>query len=464
MAENRKNTPVKTRYCPSPTGLMHLGNVRTALFNALFAKNQSGTFLLRIEDTDQERSDSRYTEIIQKDLHWLGLAWDEGPYYQSQRQTIYNDCYQRLQDTGLAYPCFCSEEQLALTRKIQRSSGKPPRYPGTCRSLSSKEIAEKMAEDIKPTLRFRVPEEERIEFDDLVHGRQTFYSGDIGDFIIRRADGTPPFMFCNAVDDALMGVTHALRGEDHLTNTPRQIMLLQALKLPVPTYAHIALIIGPDGSPLSKRHGSRSVEELRQAGYLPEAIVNYLARLGHYYGHDEFLSVAELAAEFKIEALNKSPAKFNPEQLQYWQKAAVMHLNTAAIWEWLGAEVRLSVPEHLREEFLQMIKPNVCYPSDVRYWIKIVFGNDLTMNEKNAAILKNAGADYFRVAVSALQQHGTNLEAITQHLREVLNLSGKSLYLPLRVAITGKIHGPELAQIIKLMKKSEVRRRLEMAI
>src|SRR3990167_7034335 len=312
--------PVKARFCPSPTGLVHMGNIRTALFNALFVKGHHGIFLLRIEDTDKERSKAEYTTYLQEDLNWLGLEWNEGPgvggkngpYQQSERQAIYDKYYQELESQGLAYPCFCREEQLTLIRKIQRSQGKPPRYPGTCRHLTKEQVETKFREGEKAALRFKVDDETVVTFTDLVKGKQTFYGHDIGDFIIRRTDGTPPFMFCNAIDDATMGVNHVLRGEDHLTNTPRQIMMLEALHLPVPHYAHISLIIGGDGAPLSKRTGSRSVQELRAEGFHPIAIDNYLARLGHHYEEEtKLMSLDELAATFKIESLGSAPARFD---------------------------------------------------------------------------------------------------------------------------------------------------------
>ena len=264
-----KKIHLKTRFCPSPTGFLHLGNMRTALFNALFAKNQQGTFLLRIEDTDKTRSEERYTDALCADLKWLGLQWNEGPgcdsaagpYWQSQRQTVYDTYYQQLEAGNWVYPCFCTEQQLALARKLHISSGKPPRYTGICRNLTPEMVQEKCAQGLKPTLRFRVPLDQETVFHDLVRGDQRCNHHDMGDFIIRRADGTPPFMYCNAIDDALMGVTHALRGEDHLTNTPRQIMILKALNLPIPTYGHISLIVGADGTPLSKRNGSRASYE-----------------------------------------------------------------------------------------------------------------------------------------------------------------------------------------------------------
>ena len=380
---------LKTRFCPSPTGLLHLGNLRTALFSALLAKSRNGCFLLRIEDTDQQRSEEQYTIQLEKDLLWLGLDWQEGPghdmgkgpYYQSMRSAIYDDYYQRLEAMGAAYPCFCSEEELALARKIQRSSGKPPRYPGTCQNLTQEQIEAKLAQGLKPTLRFRVPLHQETRFTDLVRGEQCFKSEDLGDFIIRRADGTAPFLYCNAIDDALMEVTHVLRGEDHVANTPRQILILETLGLPVAEYGHISLILAPDGTLLSKRHGSRSLVELRSEGYLPLAIINYLARLGHYYGHDELLSIDELAAQFKLASLSKSPAKYNPAQLLFWQKKAVDHLSTEEMWSWLGIEFFSSLPENQRDLFIEVIKPNIIFPADAYRWAKIIFDDEITVRD-----------------------------------------------------------------------------------
>lgn len=462
----------KTRFCPSPTGLIHLGNTRTALFNYLLAVAEEGEFLLRIEDTDRERSEERFTQALMSDLRWLGLQWqegpeceaDKGPYYQSQRQAIYDNYYTVLQDKGLAYPCFCSAEQLALTRKIQRSQGKPPRYPGTCRSLSADEIAEKIAAGMQATLRFRVPEHAVVKFNDLVRGHQRFQTDDLGDFIIRRTDATAPFMYCNAIDDALMQVTHALRGEDHLTNTPRQILILEALDLPIPIYGHISLIVGPDGSPLSKRHGSRSVQELREQGYLASAVVNYLARLGHYFGHDDYQTNDELAKAFDSAALSKSPAKYNAEQLLYWQKEAVSRLDGDALLNWLGDAIISSIPDAMRQKFLDAIQPNIVFPADVTHWVDIVFHGALNPDKTSKSILQQAGPDYFLTAVEAVNQHGVDIKAITQLLKERLGVKGKKLFMPLRIAITGEQHGPELGKILQLMDVHEIKRRLESAV
>lgn len=459
---------VKTRFCPSPTGLIHLGNARTALFSALFAKKMNGIFLLRIEDTDQERSKESYTEILMEDLRWLHLHWQEGPdrdgghgpYYQSKRQAIYDDYYERLEMAGMAYPCFCSEAELALTRKIQRASGKPPRYPGTCRDLSMDTVRAKLADGLKPTLRFKVLDDDDIVYDDFVRGPQKFNSDDIGDFIIRRANGTPPFMFCNAIDDALMGVTHVMRGEDHITNTPRQLLILQALGLTAPQYGHISLITADDGSPLSKRNGSRSIEALRLDGYLFEAVINYLARLGHYYGHDELLSLDQLSKQFTLEGLSKSPAKFNPQQLNYWQKQAIAAIETHVLWDWLQHADQQLVPEAHRDQFLALIKPNIQRPSDLTHWVQVVFGKLPTLDEACQTILAQAGEAYFDAALNAVAQFDRDLKKITQHISDVVGLKGKQLYQPLRIALTSELHGPELAHVLLMMELDAIKQRL----
>ena len=428
-------------------------------------------FLLRIEDTDRERSDDRYTKALMEDLLWLGLPWKEGPnhdlgngpYHQSKREAIYDDYYQRLETADMAYPCFCSEEELALQRKIQRSSGRPPRYPGTCRHLTSEQREEKLSQGLKPTLRFAVPQNEVIEFDDLVRGKQTFDSNDIGDFIIRRANGTPPFLFCNAMDDALMGVTHALRGEDHIMNTPRQIMVLSALGLEGPMYGHIALIVGPDGSPLSKRHGSRSIEELRNEGYLSNAIVNYISRLGYYYGHDNLSSLDQLAEQFKIEALVKSPAKFNLEQLHYWQKHAVADLDARGFWLWTGGALENQVPEVQRDLFVETVRSNVIFPSDVVHWVQVLCSSNFVLSQEKRVLLGDVPPNYFSEALNFLKANGCDYASLVSHLKSTLNIKGKVLFMPLRIALTGESHGPELVKIMELLGVDEVMRRLENA-
>lgn len=462
---------IKTRFCPSPTGRIHLGNVRTALFNDLYAEKMHGCFLLRIEDTDPSRSTEAYAQHLQTDLQWLGLQWHEGPtiggehgpYWQSQRQSIYDHYYQRLVEKQLAYPCFCSDQQLALMRKVQRASGKPPRYAGTCRQLTPEQVQEKLAAGLKPTLRFRIPRQTMIEFHDHVKGLQRFNSDDIGDFIIRRADGSAPFMYCNAVDDALMGVTHVIRGEDHLTNTPRQVLIFQALGFPIPEYAHISLILANDGSPLSKRHGSRNIEELRTMGFLPKAINNYLARLGHYYASNELMTLTELANGFELTQLSGAPARFDYEQLLYWQKQALAELEPEAFWTWLEAHMDVELEATDRLLFIDAVRSNIAFPHEGVKWAKILLSETLVLSEVHLPSLKMAPPDFFHAALSAVELHGLDYTAIVHVLKTSLNVKGKPLFLPLRVALTGEEHGPEMAKILPLIGMKQVRQRLQQA-
>ncbi len=461
----------KTRFCPSPTGYIHLGNARTALFSWLLQHHSQGHFLLRIEDTDQERSQVIYSNALQVDLNWMGLHWDEGPgcdqgrgpYFQSERQPIYDQYYATLETQGLAYTCFCKEDELALQRKLQLSQGKPPRYSGTCRNLSKEEIQTRLAQGEKAVLRFVVADDGIIEYTDFVRGKQRFLTADIGDFIIRRSDGTSPFMYCNAIDDALMQVTHVVRGEDHIANTPRQRLILAALNLPIPEYGHISLIMGPDGTPLSKRNGSHSIQDLRVAGYLPIAINNYLARLGHYYGHDQFLSLAELAAEFKLESLSKSPAKFNADQLEYWQKEALLRLSSADFWQWLPEMVQEEVPSHDQEAFLDLIRSNVHLPKDAEYWLAVVYHQLPAFTKEQQALLKQATPAYFDTAIHVIERIGLDYAVIIDDIKQKLALKGRALFMPLRIALSGVEHGPELAKLLKLLPLPVVLQRLEEA-
>jgi glutamyl-tRNA synthetase len=308
---------ITTRFAPSPTGELHLGNARTALFSWLFARHHGGRFILRIEDTDTERSKEFYTAALMDDLRWMGLAWDAGPdsaakdgaageYYQSRRGPIYARHSAALDARGFTYPCYCTPLELELSRKAQLAAGRPPRYAGTCRELSPEARVRKSAQGISPTTRFRVPTGKVVEFDDMVHGPQRFATDDIGDFILRRADGSAAFFFSNAIDDSEMGVTHVLRGEDHLTNTPRQLLVLEALDLRAPTYGHLSLLVGADGTPLSKRHGATSVREFRERGYLPAALNNHLFRLGHSSSETGVLSLDAMARAFTVKHLGSA--------------------------------------------------------------------------------------------------------------------------------------------------------------
>jgi glutamyl-tRNA synthetase len=454
-------SPVVTRFAPSPTGSLHLGNARTALFSYLWARKTGGKFILRIEDTDLERSQDRFRDQLMADMRWLGLDWDEGPgvggpsgpYLQAQRGEFYRVSYERLSAQGDAYPCYCTAEELELSRKLQRMAGKPPRYAGTCRALTAAQRSERETRGLKPSLRFAVPPDQVIEFEDAVHGPQRFASNDIGDFIIRRDDGTPAFFFCNAVDDSAMGVTQVLRGDDHLTNTPRQIMLLQALGMKIPAYGHVGLLVGEDGAPLSKRHGSTSVHEFREKGFLSIAVLNQLFRLGHASDVDGWMAAAQMPAHFRPDHLGRAPARFEVSQLMHWQKESVERLSSADVRAWLGGEDAA--------EFVELVRHNVILPTDAIPWRAVVQGDLAPLGVEEQRVVAAAGSEFFSAAGDAFEQSGGDLKALTQRLKERTGRKGPDLFMPLRVALTGQAHGPELAQLIKLMSPDTVRRRLK---
>jgi len=363
------------------------------------------------------------------------------------------------------YPCFCTPAELALSRKTQLATGRPPRYPGTCARLSEAERQARIERGLQPTLRFRVPVGRMIEFVDLVRGPQRFASDDIGDFVIRRADGTPQFFFANAVDDALMGISHVLRGEDHLANTPRQLLLLESLELPAPRYGHLALIVGADGGPLSKRLGGLGVRELRAQGYLPEALLNYLARLGHAYERDIWMGAAELAAGFVLERLGRAPARYDEIQLLHWQTEAVQHVAPERLWDWMGTAVWERVPADLSEEFIAAIRPNVRFPADALFWAEQLFGVDLARSADSQSVIAMAGSGFFIHALAAYDRHGAAYQPLVDDLRQRTGVKGngvkgKALFMPLRAALTGETHGPELARVLALLRPEIIERRL----
>ncbi len=458
-----------TRFAPSPTGSLHLGNARTALFNFLLARQLGGQFLLRIEDTDLERSAEKYLAELIDDLHWLGLGWDAGPdiggaeapYRQSQRNGIYAQYFQRLTTAGLVYPCYCTPLELEVSRRAQLAAGQPPRYAGTCRELTTHERDSKLASGLKPSLRFRIAPGKRIEFQDFVRGAQHFATDDIGDFIVRRADGSAAFFFCNALDDALMGVTHVLRGDDHLTNTPRQILLLEALGLGIPQYGHVALLNGMDGAPLSKRHGSVSVREFRERGFLPQAINNHLLRLGHTSDQEGWLDLAEMPAHFRLDHLGRAPARFDESQLIHWQKEALSRAPIELLTGWLKPTLGASIDSGHLQEFVELVRHNVVLPEDALPWISILYGELPPLSDSDRRVVSDAGTSFFSEAVSALDRHGPDLKALGATLKAATGRKGPELYMPLRIALTGRLHGPELAPLLKVLPVSTARRRLE---
>ena len=461
------NTSLKTRFAPSPTGLMHFGNLRTALFNYLYARRYQGSFLLRIEDTDITRSEAQYTDAILADLRWFGLEWEEGPYHQSERQAIYHDYYEALEKKARVYPCFCTEAQLAIVRKVQLASGKPPRYPGTCKHLSTAAILAKQSSGLPFTLRFEIGKNVVVEFEDLVKGPQRFETEHMGDFIIRRHDSSASFMFANALDDALFGVTHALRGDDHLTNTPRQMLILQALALPIPHYGHFPTIFGPDSKPLSKRNGSRSIEDLRKEGFLPLGILNYLARLGHHDADQKLLSLETLCAHFDLSHISCSPAHYDAIQLNHWQKEAMHRSTPSACWQQILPYVADRVPASKVPAFIETVQQNLLMPKDALQWANAIFADAerLSYSEEIAKVISEVGSNFFVLALLIINNRGPNLSfaELASALQQETGLKGKALFFPLRAALTAELHGPELAKILNLMGLESAKARLKRA-
>ncbi len=462
-------TDTATRFAPAPTGHLHLGNVRTAFFNWLLARQSAGRFVLRVEDTDAERSRGDYLDALIADLHWLGLDWDEGPdsggdfgpYSQAARAKIYAEYFDRLVRSRHAFPCFCTPQQLAIARKAQLSSGRPPRYPGTCRDLPGAEVKARLDAGETASLRFRVDRGRDIRFVDLVRGPQQFASNDIGDFVIRRADGSAAFFFTNALDDSLMQITDVLRGEDHIANTPRQILILECLGLRVPRYGHMSLLVGEDSAPLSKRHGASSLRDLREQGFLPAAVLNYLLRLGHALVDDRWYELVEMPAAFGIGRLGRAPSRFDLDQLEHWQREAIHRADDQTLIAWAGADALESVPTNERAAFIRAVRPNLTRPADLADWAGRIFGSLPEPEDDAVAAIAGAEPGFFAAAVSACENGRASLRDLAAAISDATGARGKRLYMPLRAALTGRLSGPELGPILTLMPAATVRRRLQ---
>nr|WP_211331949.1 glutamate--tRNA ligase [Inmirania thermothiophila] len=463
---------VVTRFAPSPTGRLHVGNARTALFSWLLARRAGGRFLLRIEDTDRGRSDAGHEAALMEDLRWLGLDWDEGPdvggphgpYRQSARGALYEEAFARLLAAGAAYPCFCAEEKLAAARARARAAGRPPRYPGTCAALSAREAGRRLAAGEPAALRLRVPAGREIVWQDLVRGRQAVRSDALGDFVIRRADGTPAFLFANAVDDALMGVTHVLRGEDHVANTPRQLLLLERLGLVPPRYGHLPLLVGADGRPLAKRRGDAAVAALREAGYLPGAVRNLLARLGHRGREAGWLEPEAMAAGFDPARIGRAPARYDAQALAHWQREALARLGDEALWAWMGTgapALAARVPPGRGAAFAAAVRDNVLLPREALVWAERLWGEGAPEPEAVAA-LQGAGAAFLEAALAAAD--APDLRQAAARIAAATGRRGRALYLPLRAALTGTTSGPELGALWALLGPEGRRRRLRQAL
>jgi glutamyl-tRNA synthetase len=461
----------KTRFCPSPTGLLHLGNLRTSIFSSLLAKKNNGTFLLRIEDTDLERSKKEFSEAICEDLKWMGLDWDEGPevggnevsYYQSERIDLYENFYKQLLEKDLIYPCFTSEEELKIIRRNQIASGQPPRYTGIWSEATQEDVQEELDKGNEPVYRFRIPKNSNIAFEDLVKGEQSFSTNDLDDFIVRKKDKTPTFMFANAIDDSLMDVDLVMRGDDHLSNTPRQIALLNGLNLTLPQYAHVSLFTGSDGAPLSKRNGSLSISDLRELGYLPIAVANYLSRVGHTIKDNELKNYKELGDSFETENISSSPSKFDNDQLLFWQKKAIENLKIEEFIHWLSEPLKELPPYIDKQEFVELIRENVNFPQEARDYLVNIFFNPLDKKDDITEIIKSAGQEFYIKACDTLLSGLSGWNEITQEIGKRSGKKGKELFMPLRAAITGQTKGPELDKVVEFLGTERVVERLKEA-
>ncbi|WP_167630278.1 glutamate--tRNA ligase [Listeria valentina] len=484
MSDNKK---VRVRYAPSPTGYLHIGNARTALFNYLFARHNGGDFVIRIEDTDAKRNVEGGEESQMRNLKWLGIDWDEGvdkpgnfgPYRQSERMHIYDPLIEQLLNEGKAYKCYCTEEELEAEREAQKARGEMPRYSGKCRHLTEAERAEKEAQGLKPSIRFLVPENETITFNDMVKDDVSFDTNGIGDFVIAKKDGMPTYNFAVAVDDHLMEMTHVLRGDDHISNTPKQIMIYNAFGWEPPTFGHMTLIVNESRRKLSKRDGSiiQFIEQYRDLGYLPEALFNFIAMLGWSpEGEEEIFSKEEFIKIFDPNRLSKSPALFDKQKLTWVNNQYVKKLP-------LNDVVELALP-HLQEagvvskemsdaerdwvhKLVSLYHEQMSYGAEIVGLSEMFFADasEMTFDEEEKEVL---AAETVPTVIEAFAKEAEALEpfeadevkAAIKRVQKETGVKGKGLFMPIRIVTTGEMHGPELPLAIEVLGREKVLNRL----
>ena len=452
-------TKVVTRFAPSPTGLMHLGNVRTALLNWLYARKLGGRFLLRFEDTDASRSEAEFVEALKGDLQWLGLNWDGDALFQSQHAEQHQHALETLAEKGLAYRCFCSETQLGLDRKLATSRGLPPRYAGRCRQLSLEESAERAAtEPFVWRLAIHADDGE-VSVPDALRGDVLFLRRDLDDPVVVRSDGSFTFLLPNAIDDAEDGITHALRGDDHLTNSAYQVWLLQALGRQVPTYLHHGLLLGEDGAKLSKRTGSHSVQDLRESGLIAAALVQAMARLGHPNIAEDALSMDALAAAFDVEHVSTASVKWSNSEMWRWHTRLLHQMDADALLPLIQRHV-----PNATSDLVTLIAGNLQRAEDILKYA-LLFNPEAPLDGDAQAVLESAGASFFEAALQTWQVAETvDWKLWMSAVKEASGCSGKSLFMPLRVALTGAMHGPEMSAIVGYLGVEGVRERLQHAL
>ena len=482
---------VRVRFAPSPTGKLHIGGARTAIYNWAFARANGGTFILRIDDTDPTRSTDENTQIILRAMRWLGLDWDEGPevggdfgpYSQTERLDLYKQTAERLLAEGKAYPCFCTPEQLAADREAAQARKDPFQgYQRRCRDLSPEEAQARIDAGEPYVLRIKVPEDRgNVVINDAVHGEVAFDAKELDDFVIFRSDGTPTYNFATVVDDALMGITHVIRGDDHLSNTPRQVMVYEAMGAPVPVFAHISMILGADGKKLSKRHGATSVEEYRDAGYLSDAFVNYLALLGWSLdGETTVIPRDVLASQFNLERISKNPATFDPKKLDWMNAEYINAMSNADFAD------QIMLPELLKAGLIkegfeadaawlgalaEIVRPRTKMPADAATVAAPVFATAETLAYDEKSVSKGlakegmgAVLDAAKAALEALDEWTpANIDAALEPLPEVLDVKKRLVFGAVRVAECGNMVSPPLGETMALIGRDDCLARIDRA-
>ncbi|WP_042353213.1 glutamate--tRNA ligase [Bacillus massiliigorillae] len=476
---------IRVRYAPSPTGHLHIGNARTALFNYLFARHNNGKFIIRIEDTDQKRNIAGGEESQLKYLKWLGMDWDEsvdkpgeyGPYRQSERNDIYKVYYTELLEKGLAYKCYCTEEELVAEREAQSESGAMPIYSGKCRHLTDEDREKLEAEGRQPSIRFAVPADTVFTFNDMVKGEVSFESEGISDLVIVKKDGTPTYNFAVAIDDHLMEISHVLRGDDHISNTPKQIMIYEALGWEPPVFGHMTLIVNESRRKLSKRDESiiQFIEQYADLGYLPEAIFNFIALLGWAPGGEEEIFTKEQFIEiFDEKRLSKSPALFDTNKLtwmnnQYLKNLDVERLTELALPHLIKAG---KISEPLTEEkqkwvhdLMALYQEKMSFGAEIVELSEVIFKDEMDIEEDGKEVLAEEQVpEVLRAFVEELDTleafEAGAIKAAMKAVQKKTGQKGKKLFMPIRVATTGQTHGPDLPQAIALIGKEKIKNRL----
>ena len=478
--QSESETPVRVRFAPSPTGYPHLGNIRTALFNWLFARHQGGTFVLRIEDTDVARRVEGAVEIILGSLRWLGLDWDEGPYFQSQRLPEYRETAQKLLDQHRAYLCYCSPERLEAMRKEQMKRKQPPKYDRRCRDLTQEERTQFIEEGITPVVRFKTPLEGDTTFDDLVYGSVTFKHDTLDDFVLLKSDGYPTYHLANIVDDHLMAISHVLRAEEWLSSTPRHVLLYQALDWQAPRFAHLPMILGPDRAKLSKRHGATNINEYQTEGYLPDAMVNFLSLLGWSLDdRTELLSREALMKHFSLDRVGKTGAIFNKEKLEWMNGVYMRRMSTAEFVDqampFLDRDLPESVGRPLDEGYvrqvLALIQERTKTLAEVPRLADFFF---IDVPRYEAGLFSKVGLDgksATRAVTIASQKlemvtawDAATLESVLRTLATELDLRTREFFGLLRTAITGRTAAPPLFETMTVLGKERCLERLRVTL